>query len=54
MLFEEGEVFQNIEKIGKYYPNKRILSETYYKVDGEFLKEYSYEITTNNFGLVRK
>ena len=52
MLFEEGEVFQNIEKIGKYYPNKRILSETYYKVDGEFLKEYSYEITTNNFGLV--
>ena len=53
MLFEEGEVFQNIGKIGKYYPNKRILSETYYKVDGEFLKEYSYEITTNNFGLVQ-
>jgi len=53
MLFEEGENFQNEEKITKYFPNKLILSETFYKIKGEFLKEYSYEITTNNFGLVQ-
>ncbi len=54
MLFEQGDVFKNVGKIFKYYPNKSILSETFYKVENEFIKEYSYTITTNNFGLVQK
>jgi hypothetical protein len=53
-LFEEGEVFQNVDNFFKFYPNKKILSETYYRIDNKFIKEYSYEITTNNYGLVQK
>ena len=53
LLFEEGDNFKNIEKITKYYQNKTILSETYYLVNDKFIKEYSYEIPTNNFGLVQ-
>jgi len=53
MLFEEGDVFQNVGNFFKYYPNKKILSETFYRTDGKFIKEYSYDIITNNFGLVQ-
>lgn len=54
MLFEEGLVFNNIDRIFKYHPNKKILSKTYYKINDNWLKEYNYEIITNNFGLVQK
>ena len=53
MLFEQGDVFNNVDNFFKYYPNKKILSKTFYKLENEFVEEYSYEITTNNFGLVQ-
>jgi lysophospholipase L1-like esterase len=54
MLFEEGLVFKNYGKIFKYHPNKKILSQTFYNVNDKWHKEYEYEISTNNFGLVQK
>ena len=54
MLFEEGLVFKNHEKIFKYHPKKRILSQTFYNVNNRWHKEYEYEIITNNLGLVQK
>ncbi len=54
MIFDEGLVFSNIEKIFKYEPRKVIRSKAYYFVDNVWHKEYDYEITTNNFGLVQK
>ncbi len=54
MLFEEGLVFQNIGKIFKYHPNKKIISKTFYNLENTWVKEYDYEIITNNFGLVQK
>ena len=53
MLFEEGDVFKPYTNFFKYHPNKKILSEVFYKVNDDFIKEYSYEIITNNFGLVQ-
>ena len=53
-LFEEGEIFQNVDNFFKFFPNKEVLSETYYRINNKFIKEYSYKITTNNFGLVQK
>tara|TARA_Y100001970_G_scaffold173831_1_gene212264 strand:+ start:2022 stop:3107 length:1086 start_codon:yes stop_codon:yes gene_type:complete len=53
MLFQEGKVFKNVNKIFKFHPEKKILSETFYYLDGYFKKEYSYYINTNNFGLVQ-
>lgn len=53
MLFEENDIFKNYENFYIYYPNKKILSETYYDVDNKFIKEYSYFIKTNNLGLVQ-
>ena len=54
MLFEEGLIFKNHEKIFKYHPKKRILSQTFYNVNNRWHKEYDYENITNNFGLVQK
>ena len=54
LLYEQGEVFQNKDKIVKYHPNKKIKTEAFFKVEDKFIKAYSYEITTNNFGLVQK
>jgi|TARA_B100001093_G_scaffold405636_1_gene393931 hypothetical protein len=54
MLFEQGDVFKNVESFFKYHSNKNILSKTFYKDDNEWIEEYSYEISTNNFGLVQK
>ena len=53
MLFEQGDVFKNVDNFFKYYSNKKILSKTFYKLENNFIEEYSYEITTNNFGLVQ-
>ena len=53
MLFEEGDVFQNIENYFKYSSNKNILAKTFYRINNKWVEEYSYEITTNNFGLVQ-
>tara|TARA_Y100000591_G_scaffold44108_1_gene32828 strand:- start:1112 stop:2188 length:1077 start_codon:yes stop_codon:yes gene_type:complete len=54
MIFEEGNVFKPYENFFKYHSNKKIRSEVFYKVNKKFLKEYSYEIITNNFGLVQQ
>lgn len=53
MLFEEGLVFKNFDKIFKYHPNQKILSKTYYNLNNKWFKEYDYEMITNNFGLVQ-
>ena len=52
-LFDEGNVFLNIGDIFKYHPNKNIKSEVYYHMNSSFVKEYSYNLKTNNFGLVQ-
>ncbi len=52
MMFEKGENFQNINSYFKYYPNKNIISKTYY-VDENVHMEYDYIIQTNNLGLVQ-
>ena len=54
MLFQEGEVFQNIDNFFKYVPNKNILSKTFYKTKDDWVEEYSYTFKTNNYGLVQK
>jgi len=53
-VFQEGKVFQNFDNFFKYFPNKSILLETYYYIEENFIKEYSYTIKTNNFGLVQE
>ncbi len=54
MLFQEGEVFQNVDNFFKYKENKKILSKTYYNINDNWVEEYSYYFETNNFGLVQK
>lgn len=54
MIFEEGDIFQSYDKFFKYHKNKKIRSEVFYKINDKFIKEYSYDIITNNFGLVQK
>ena len=54
MLYEQGKVFQNVDKIVKYEPNKNILTKAYVNIDNNFVEAYSYKIETNNFGLVQK
>ncbi len=53
MFFEKGENFQNIGQIFKYFPNREIISKTYY-IKEEPQLEYAYTIHTNNLGLVQK
>lgn len=53
LLWEEGNVFQNIGRIFKYQPNLSIQHDAYYFINNKWLREYSYEINTNNFGLVQ-
>ena len=53
-LFNQGKVFKNIENFFTYHPNQKIKSNTYYYKDGKFIKVYSYDIVTNNLGLVQK
>ena len=54
MLYEQGEVFINSDKVVKYHPNKKILTKAFVYVNDDFKEAYSYEIETNNFGLVQK
>tara|TARA_Y100000816_G_C26068838_1_gene561956 strand:+ start:327 stop:1415 length:1089 start_codon:yes stop_codon:yes gene_type:complete len=54
LLFEEGSVFNNVNSIFKYHPNKTIKSSVYFNLEGKWFKEYDYEIITNNFGLVQR
>jgi len=54
MLFSEGDVFQNVDKIFKYHANKKIISRTFYDLEDSFIEEYNYLIQTNNYGLVQK
>ena len=54
MLFSEGDVFQNVDKIFKYHANKKIISRTFYDLNDSFVEEYNYTIQTNNYGLVQK
>ena len=53
LLFEEGEVFKNINNFFTYYPNKIIQASTYYYKDNEFINVNNYTIKTNNLGLVQ-
>ena len=54
MLYEQGDVFINSDKVVKYHPNKKILTKAFVYVNNNFEEAYSYEIETNNFGLVQK
>jgi hypothetical protein len=56
MLFhqhEGGTVFENDGPIFRYRPNALIHSSTYYQVENDWIREYDYEIRTNNWGLVQ-
>jgi hypothetical protein len=54
MLFNENDIFKNQNNFFLYHPNKVIKSTTFYEYKNQFIKEYSYYIHTNNFGLVQK
>tara|TARA_Y200000002_G_scaffold194917_1_gene161050 strand:+ start:134 stop:1219 length:1086 start_codon:yes stop_codon:yes gene_type:complete len=54
LLFQQGKVFKNIENVVKYHSNKTIKAEAYIYTENKFKQAYSYEIKTNNFGLVQK
>jgi len=57
MLFHENEggtVFENDGTIFRYRQNALIHSSTYYQVKNNWVKEYDYDIKTNNWGLVQK
>jgi len=56
MLFhqhEGGSIFENDGFIFRYRPNALIHSSTYYQVKNDWIREYDYEIRTNNWGLVQ-
>lgn len=55
MLFyeQEGKVFDVQDNFFKYAPNKTIHAETFFELNNNFNKEYSYSFNTNNFGLVQ-
>ena len=53
LLFEQGNVFQNIDNFFVYNPNSNITASTYYLEKDIFIKVNSYKIETNNFGLVQ-
>ena len=40
MLYEQGKVFQNVDKIVKYEPNKKILTKAYVNIDNDFVEAY--------------
>lgn len=52
-LFQQGKVFKNVENVVKYHSNKIIKAEAYIYAENKFKQAYSYEIKTNNFGLVQ-
>ena len=53
-LYEQGNVFRNIDNnFFTYYPNSNIRTSLYY-YDENLIKVYDYNIITNNLGLVQK
>ncbi len=53
LIYEQGKVFRNTERIVKYEPKKNILTKAFFFTKNQFKEAYSYEIKTNNFGLVQ-
>ena len=53
LLFEQGNVFQNIDNFFVYDQNSNITASTYYLKKNSFIEVNSYKIKTNNFGLVQ-
>ena len=53
LLFEQGNVFQNIDDFFVYQPNSNISASTYYLEKNSFIKVNNYKIKTNNYGLVQ-
>ena len=53
-LYQQGKIFQNFDGIFKYFPNISVKHEAFFFIKNNFIKEYSYNIKTNNFGLVQK
>ena len=54
LIYQQGDIYTHVGDVLKYYPNKSILAEAHYYINNKFYKEYSYNIVTNNFGLVQK
>lgn len=56
MLYQQGENFQNIGDIFKYYPNREIRTKAVYLNSDKTTLEpvYDYVLETNNLGLVQK
>tara|TARA_B100000780_G_scaffold277865_1_gene249640 strand:- start:217 stop:1290 length:1074 start_codon:yes stop_codon:yes gene_type:complete len=53
LLYEEGNIFRNIDKkFFTYHPHKKIETSLYY-FNQDFVKVYNYSIITNNYGLVQ-
>ena len=52
-LYDQGKIFKNIDHFFKFYPNSVIRQDAYYFVKNKFVKEFTYNIKTNNFGLVQ-
>ena len=52
-LIDEGKIFKNINNFFKFYPNISKRSDGYFYVNEKFVRDFSYEIKTNNFGLVQ-
>ena len=54
ILYEQGNVFRNIDNnFFTYHPNSNIRTSLYY-YDEKLIKVYDYNIITNNLGLVQK
>ena len=54
ILFEQGNVFRNINNnLFTYHPQKKIRTSLFY-YDKEFQKVYDYTVNSNNYGLLQK
>jgi hypothetical protein len=56
MLFQsnsQGPVFENKKNYFVYEKNSKVRSVTFYSKDGKWQKEYDYQFSTNNLGLVQ-
>lgn len=56
MLFgaDTGSALQNVGRGFRYQPHSVIHVATYFDTNGDVVKEYEYQFTTNNLGLVQK
>ena len=53
LLYEQGNVFQNIDNFFVFNSNSDITASTYYFKKNSFIEVNSYKIKTNNFGLAQ-